>query len=515
MKIGELRLQNFGVHKSRTFLLSPGVSLITAANGTGKTTLASALTWLIWGKLIRPLDLERGASVSAAVASDSERQELVRRIATQGELVDFGSVFKNSNKTRAAETLQALFGRWDAWKRTLHVTGRTVAAFSTGTPKDKLDHLVAITGADKFDVALDKQRIEEKNALARSTETDTKYRNASAILVREEMALSEISSCITFVKEGVDSADVEQKYSECDARIVRCAKYSAELEQKAAVLSRLSSTFDNAQRRAVADAQSSSVSVCPTCKGPVRTQQDQELLLRAAEYAALRDIARKENQDVLELRNRVTQKLSTLYMTRSSLFTVLNESRMRADVLNDIETRTYRAYCNVVSRTLEVQQCAVEHTAAVADSEKIVLARSVLLRARSRYLRRYAVAIQSSANYYLGQIGSSIRVLLKYEQDKLVVQTESGYEYASLSEGEKRRLDLCLILAMSQVAAETGTVPASAPLIIDEAFDTLDADGVAALIYLACVVAQRRQVLLISHAEPDVPKGVDVWHIKL
>jgi DNA repair exonuclease SbcCD ATPase subunit len=139
----------------------------------------------------------------------------------------------------------------------------------------------------------------------------------------------------------------------------------------------------------------------------------------------------------------------------------------------------------------------------------------VLVRSRTAYLRRYADRIQAFANYYMEQIGSSIRLVLEYQQGKLVVTTSGGYEYLSLSEGEKRRLDLCLVLAMSQVAAETGTVPASAPLIVDEAFDTLDADGVAALISLACVVAQRRQVLLISHAEPDVPKGADVWHIKL
>jgi hypothetical protein len=80
---------------------------------------------------------------------------------------------------------------------------------------------------------------------------------------------------------------------------------------------------------------------------------------------------------------------------------------------------------------------------------------------------------------------------------------------------QQRRIDLCLLLAMAEAAAEVGTIPKDAPLIFDEALDTLDAEGVESLIFLACDIATRRQVLLVSHADPVLPLGTQVHHIKL
>lgn len=516
MKIRQLHLKEFGVHRDSTFELSPGVTLITAANGKGKTTLASAVTWLLWGKLIRPLDLACGASVMGSVQADGGApKELHRRILSQGEVVDFADTFKNSNKTRAAETLSPLFGRWDSWKRTLHITGRTVAAFSLGTPKEKLDQLVAITGADKYDTALEAAKSTEKQAASRTVAARAGLDTANQLHLHANDELADITRTYKFVREAQTVEDVQSEHDKCEASVIRGTSLSASLEKRHSDLARLIQKYDSHHRRIKADAQKSGVATCGACGSTIYTAQDRELQLAAAEYEALRNIAQAQADQVLHSRNTVTKKL-TGYLTRlGELRTQLSEHKMRADVLLSVESRTLRACTELLSRRYALAAAQKELDTAVESERLIAYARAVLVRSRTAYLRRYADRIQAFANYYMEQIGSSIRLVLEYQQGKLVVTTSGGYEYLSLSEGEKRRLDLCLVLAMSQVAAETGTVPASAPLIVDEAFDTLDADGVAALISLACVVAQRRQVLLISHAEPDVPKGADVWHIKL
>jgi ABC-type molybdenum transport system ATPase subunit/photorepair protein PhrA len=68
---------------------------------------------------------------------------------------------------------------------------------------------------------------------------------------------------------------------------------------------------------------------------------------------------------------------------------------------------------------------------------------------------------------------------------------------------------------MSELAASIGAVPKTAPLVIDEAFDTLDNSGVEALINLACEIANERQVFLVSHADPSAPLGPIVRRISL
>lgn len=133
----------------------------------------------------------------------------------------------------------------------------------------------------------------------------------------------------------------------------------------------------------------------------------------------------------------------------------------------------------------------------------------VLKRARKRHLSTYLGRIESQANANLDIIGAKPRIALDLTDGKLeVLATGTGAEsYRCLSSGEQRRVDLCLLLAMSRVAADVGTVPTAAPMVIDEAFDTLDEAGVEALLFLACEEAKHRQVFLVSHIEPPHSRG--------
>ena len=68
---------------------------------------------------------------------------------------------------------------------------------------------------------------------------------------------------------------------------------------------------------------------------------------------------------------------------------------------------------------------------------------------------------------------------------------------------------------MSEVASGMGNVTRAVPLVIDEAFDTLDEVGMGALLSLACLISRQRQVILVSHVLPDLPLSGDVFHVQL
>jgi len=514
VKISTLHLQKFGVHEDVTFELSPGVTLITADNGKGKTTLASALTWLVWGKLIRPLPLERGALVTGTEKSATPRT-LRRRIVSQGELVDFDGAFTNSNKTRAAETLDPLFGQWDAWKRTLHVTGRTVSTFSQGTPKEKLAHLVAVTGASKFDSGLERLKAAEKEESFASLNLLKDRQNAMNRVSQDTTALDKLTRSYELVKGGLPSSDLASTVASLDARVLKGQSVVTKLGEHYSALYRLTVDWRAARLHAAAAITASKTTRCRACNSWITGDASEDLLLSESECLSMETIANDQANRMSTRRNETSTKLNALVEQLSSCRVALREAEMREEVLADIERRTYDALANLYESQLTYQAA---HVATAKHEDKLATleaAKSLLLRSRSRYLRRFAGGIESYSNHYLKQVGSDIEVRLVYEGDKLQIVTQKGRPYDTLSGGEQRRVDLCLILAMSQAAAETGKVPSSAPLIIDEAFDTLDADGVEALIYLACEVAKRRQVLLISHAEPAVPVGANVWQIKL
>jgi DNA repair exonuclease SbcCD ATPase subunit len=86
--------------------------------------------------------------------------------------------------------------------------------------------------------------------------------------------------------------------------------------------------------------------------------------------------------------------------------------------------------------------------------------------------------------------------------------------YDSLSGGQRRRIDLALLLAISETAsAADPRIPKDSTLFFDEAADALDEEGLEAFARVAEALAKDRCVVLISHqpgliarfAPPDEP----------
>jgi DNA repair exonuclease SbcCD ATPase subunit len=67
--------------------------------------------------------------------------------------------------------------------------------------------------------------------------------------------------------------------------------------------------------------------------------------------------------------------------------------------------------------------------------------------------------------------------------------------YEALSGGQRRRVDIALLLSLSQLSPSAGT------LYFDEAFDTLDKQGIDAVCELLADFGEERCVVVISHNE--------------
>jgi DNA repair exonuclease SbcCD ATPase subunit len=72
--------------------------------------------------------------------------------------------------------------------------------------------------------------------------------------------------------------------------------------------------------------------------------------------------------------------------------------------------------------------------------------------------------------------------------------------YAGCCGGERRRIDLALLLALAEIASSRsdGTL---GTLFLDEVFDTLDADGIGAAIQCLETIADHRCVVVITHSD--------------
>jgi len=130
---------------------------------------------------------------------------------------------------------------------------------------------------------------------------------------------------------------------------------------------------------------------------------------------------------------------------------------------------------------------------------------------RASLLGRALSGLEAAANGWLAQIaGDGLRLRLKpYAEKKTGGISDSismeidgaggGYGYRAASGGERRRIDVALLLALADVAAAArGAKPGT--IFCDEVFDALDDTGVEAVAAALAGLAQDRAVVVITHS---------------
>ncbi len=488
MRITKVAVRNYGCFKNRSFQLGPNVNLLTASNGAGKTTLCSAIVWGLWGKHLREVDLAPGASVRLEFGST-----ITRSLNGRGETVELTG-HSAMNKTRFSEVMLPVLGEYGAWSKSLWVTGSNVANFSQGSPRDRFQYLSKIVGAAQFDVYLEKLK-------ARYTEvkghSERHLLDAPARLAMYErhwsdlvrVNLGNLSGFRAPVAAPRDLAQLEQRLQEAGAELekIRVECDAAEAEHTA---------FLKAEGEP-----------CVTCGQGVRPKDWSE-----------------QNSILHSIRDSLARRKYAAVRVYTDLQTDIKNERIARhrqanlnDIINNAEKDLLARAEKLYERSQEIERQTREALGAQAEAADLGLLGQCVKQAKHDYLASAANAITKTANHYLSVIGTDYVVSIDYVDEALVVNLHQGpvKTYSKLSSGQKRRVDICLCLAMSQLAATVGTVPKTAPLIIDEAFDTLDNAGVEALISLACEIAKERQVILVSHADPSAPLGPQVSRISL
>jgi DNA repair exonuclease SbcCD ATPase subunit len=134
---------------------------------------------------------------------------------------------------------------------------------------------------------------------------------------------------------------------------------------------------------------------------------------------------------------------------------------------------------------------------------------------RAQVLGHALSGIEAVANLWLDRIcgaGLSLK-LLPYSEKKTGGVTDSislqitgagAGEYLGASGGERRRLDVALLLALAEISrAAAGREPGT--LFCDEVFDALDADGQADVAEVLRELAADRAIIVITHS-PDLAR---------
>jgi len=511
--ISEVAIEEFLVHKHKKFQLNArGVTLICGANGVGKTALVQSVIWALWGKKLRTL------TEHSSVRLKTGKGALYRRT-KPSELVDYGGT-KNSNKTRIASQIEADWGTYDAWVRTLYITGKTVGKFTSSSPSEKWQHLEQVIDAVLFRKVVENLSNQLQVLTIQSTQKAQAGQPLNWAASRAYQAFSDRQRRHRVLPGGPNVPAAEATVRLCQQHVEQHAALVKATTSELYAAGKLLEDFQNS--RALEEAQTAyrncpEADTCFVCgqpkPHPVREQLRATLTTVTKERDALQDqIATLQRR--LHLDRNAKSIADSELQTAVAKYEVAQTSEYALEQHEESLYMDAAAYIEAAERLTEHDKEAAE----LSDTLGVLkLAKQAVERARVQYMLDYAVRIGSLANQYLQLIGAKHSIEMVLEKGKLEIQVSgTGAEsYADCSSGEQRRIDICLLLAMSQVAANSGNITACTPMIIDEALDTLDSDGVDALLLLACQIGQTRQVILVSHAAHPLPQGSEIQTLQL
>lgn len=119
---------------------------------------------------------------------------------------------------------------------------------------------------------------------------------------------------------------------------------------------------------------------------------------------------------------------------------------------------------------------------------------------KSLIIKQYVPVINKLVNHYLQQFDFFVQFELDETfSEKIKSRFRDEFSYDSFSEGEKKRIDLALMLTWRSIAKLRNSVSTNL-LIMDEVFDgSMDSDGVENLINMIRTVCKDDNIFVISH----------------
>lgn len=250
---------------------------------------------------------------------------------------------------------------------------------------------------------------------------------------------------------------------------------------------------------------------CPTCAQPIDVAFKDARVSSIVEKRSTTDLAHDQCVALIEkyadLSKMHKQDLDREAYLRSSLTTV--ESQLEAardrvqELTKELSTPTFAPMMSVDLDGLRAQLVANERQHAEVSSRRAVLeAASAILKdngIKARVIKHYLPIINRQINHYLTAMDFPIHFTFDAEFNETIQSMyREKFSYESFSEGEKKRIDIALLLSWRAVAALKNSASCNM-LVLDEVFDSsLDAGGTEEFLKIIHTL-ERANVFVISH----------------
>ena len=516
-------------------------TLICGENGAGKTTLLDALTFVLYGKPYRGINLPqlvnsingKDCLVEIEFAVNGNSYKVVRGLSPKVFTMELNG--KPVEQTANAKDYQAIL-ETQVLKMNYKTFCQVVILGSTnyvpfmrlpaGDRRGIVENLLDIDVFSKMNDVL-KSRLQDAKETLRGVESEIstlklKSEHKKDLISKiEQKSDSQLQSYRTQETEEQNAMDaLIQKRDELQADIASMTADAAAVEAKreslnqyTALKKQMSSGIKKAQEESEFYRKNED---CPVCKHDlpqsfrddmISKKQARQTELEAA-IAKLEDLITKERTQLDGLL-RESQNASAKQTEVAKTDSAIASSKKYIKQLRDLQAKTQSERDSIAAERVALDgiheqqnQKEDERKSVVEDIHTMEIA-TVLLKdsgIKRKIIKKYIPALNKIINKYLVSMDFFAQFTLNEDFAEIIKSRHRDeFSYENFSEGEKLRIDVSLLLAWRDIAKMKNSANTNL-LILDEVFDSsLDGVGTEEVIKILQNMGAANNVFVISH----------------
>ena len=522
-------------------LNSSSTTLIIGENGAGKSTLLDALAFVLYGKPFRNINkpqllnsVNQKNLVVEVEFFNGHSEFLIRR----GMKPNIFEIFQNEkliNQTAASRDYQQYLEKdilkmnFKSFSQIVVLGSATFVPFMQLVPgsrreiiNDLLDmqifSVMHILLKDrnsqnkehfkqneyKTDLTTEKLKLQQKHK-------ETLLQNNQDLIHKKQTQIQEYELLIE-----TSSKEKEELSTELTVLLEKSNVYESSVVKKTEYESVLDKLHRNLDKLRKEDDFYLKTDACPTCQQTIdpifKETKRAKIIEKSQEMVQVvpkLDEKVKNLQTIIEmyknvidqikvLRNNIISKDSNILHYQSFI------AQLRAEIseLSEKNENVQELADNILILKNDLKQLTQEKKDIIEEQKLFKIALEMLKDTgiKSLIIKQYVPIINKLVNHYLQLFEFFVQFELDENfNEKIKSRFRDEFSYASFSEGEKKRIDLALMLTWRSIAKLRNSVNTNL-LIMDEVFDgSMDGDGVDNLINMIRTVCKDDNLFIISH----------------
>ena len=503
-------------------------TLIVGTNGSGKSTILDALSFVLFGKAHRNVNKpglinsvnKKLCEVTVEFETAGHHFKVVRGIHPQtfevyqnGKMIDQQTNVRDYQKFLEQNILKL---NWKSFHQIVVLGSSSFVPFmqlKSHDRRDVIEDLLDISVFSKMKVIL-RERSSKARVLTKESKIKVDAQKDKIGYQKKHLnQLEEIN------KEAKQSFDEEIK--DCEEKLkafkLELEKYPYGLEAKLKTLRDIKDDLsgrkgecNHVMKELVGTAKFfENHDDCPKCTQPINPQ------LKTAMLIEVKDQAKKTQQEMDHNEAKYNSTCLTIEQARDDINSLLDTNRKInwcSDRITSLQSNKVKEVDmnqpmnDLIDMTYKLGEIQDTYNNTTQDLLYNDVASEMLKDTgiRTKVIKEYLPAMNTLINKYLQVLEFFVAFNLDENfQETIKSRHRDTFVYDNFSEGEKMRIDLSLLFAWRQIAKMKNSTNTNL-LILDETFDSsLDEDGVDNLMKILLTLEDGTNTFIISH-KPDM-----------